>query len=66
VLYCLQRGSPARQARRVTVEHTCAACDCSLDGNAINVTIGGKTVEVCCAECAEQLKEAHLAAAAKK
>jgi len=41
---------------------TCAACDCTLDANAIPVSIGGKTVEVCCEECAQRLKEAHGAA----
>ena len=40
-------------------QKTCAACDCALDAGAIKVQIGGKTVEVCCAECAEKLKEAH-------
>jgi hypothetical protein len=44
------------------VEATCAACDCELDANAIKVTIGGKTVEVCCDECAIKLKEAHASA----
>lgn len=39
-------------------ERTCAACDCALDANAIKVTIGGKTVEVCCDECAQKLREA--------
>ena len=39
------------------VEKTCAACDCQLDGSAIKVTIGGKTVEVCCDECAQKLKD---------
>lgn len=38
---------------------TCAACDCPLDESALQVTIGGKTVEVCCDECADKLKEAH-------
>jgi hypothetical protein len=38
---------------------TCAACDCPLDASAISVTIGGKTVEVCCDECAIALKEAR-------
>lgn len=38
---------------------TCAACDYELDGNAIQVTIGGKTVEVCCEECAVKLREAQ-------
>ena len=41
---------------------TCAACDCDLDGSAISVTVGGKTVEVCCEECADKLKEAQTAA----
>ncbi len=45
-------------------EKTCAACDCDLDANSINVKIGGKTVEVCCDECARKLKEAHASAAA--
>ncbi|MGH8446554.1 MAG: hypothetical protein ACREVL_14875 [Solimonas sp.] len=44
-------------------EKTCAACDYPLDANAIKVKIGGKTVEVCCDECAQKLKEAHAAAA---
>jgi hypothetical protein len=41
------------------VEKTCAACDCALDKAAIKVKIGGKTVELCCDECAQKLKEAH-------
>jgi hypothetical protein len=45
-------------------QKTCAACDYPLDANAISVTIGGKTVEVCCQECATALKEAHAASAA--
>jgi hypothetical protein len=40
-------------------EKTCAACDCKLDDNAIQVEIGGKTVDVCCQECAQLLKEAR-------
>ena len=42
------------------VEKTCAACDCKLDGDSIKVKIGGKTVEVCCDECAQKLKEAYI------
>ena len=42
-------------------EKTCAACDYSLDENAIAVSIGGKAVEVCCEECATKLREAHAA-----
>jgi hypothetical protein len=44
-------------------ENTCAACDCELDENSIKVTIGGRDVEVCCDDCARQLKEAQAAAA---
>jgi hypothetical protein len=40
------------------VEKTCAACDCKLDEGAVKVKIGGKTVEVCCDECAQKLQEA--------
>jgi hypothetical protein len=42
---------------------TCAACDCELDASLIKVKIGGKTVEVCCEDCAQKLKEAHGSAA---
>jgi hypothetical protein len=38
---------------------TCAACDCELDANAIKVTVGGKSVEVCCDDCAQKLNEAQ-------
>ena len=41
---------------------TCAACDCELDGNAIQVRIGRNMVEVCCEPCARALKEADAAA----
>ncbi len=40
---------------------TCAACDCELDANPIKVKIGGKTVEVCCEDCARTLREAAAA-----
>jgi hypothetical protein len=40
-------------------EKTCAACDCKLDEDAIQVKIGGKTVEVCCDDCSQKLREAH-------
>ena len=43
-------------------EKTCAACDCPLDDSAISVTINGKTVEVCCEDCAIALKEAKAEA----
>jgi hypothetical protein len=39
-------------------ETTCAVCDYPLDGQAIKVTLGGRTVEVCCEECAQKLREA--------
>lgn len=44
-------------------EKTCAACDCQLDANPIRVKVGGKTVEVCCEECAKALNEAGASAA---
>ena len=47
-------------------EKTCAACDCPLDANAIKVKVGGKTVEVCCEECAQKLQEAHVSIAGAK
>ncbi|MDC7743779.1 MULTISPECIES: hypothetical protein [Rhizobium] len=43
---------------------TCAACDCELGAEAITVKLGGKTVEVCCQECAEALNEAEAATSA--
>jgi hypothetical protein len=46
----------------VMAEKTCAACDCKLDANSIKVRIGGKTVEVCCDDCAQKLKEASATA----
>lgn len=42
-------------------EDTCAACDCALDDTRIEVKIGGRTVEVCCEECAVTLREAEAA-----
>ena len=42
---------------------TCAACDSELDASAIKVTVGGKTVEVCCEDCARKLNEAQAGAA---
>jgi hypothetical protein len=40
-------------------EKTCAACDCELDGSAIQVKIGTRTVEVCCDDCAKKLGEVN-------
>jgi hypothetical protein len=45
---------------------TCAACDCKLDASLIKVKIGGKTVEVCCDECAQKLKEERGSTAAAR
>ena len=45
---------------------TCAACDCKLEGDSIKVKIGGRTVEVCCDDCAQKLKEADASARAAK
>jgi hypothetical protein len=47
-------------------EETCAACDCKLEGHVIKVKVGGKSVEVCCEECATALKEAHASTAEEK
>ena len=51
---------------KIMVEKTCAACDSKLDEGSIKVKIGGKTVEVCCDECAQKLKEAHVSATAAR
>ena len=45
---------------------TCAACDCELDANPIEVKIGGNTVEVCCEECAQALNEADFSESGSK
>jgi hypothetical protein len=63
VAYCIH---PIHGQENAMAERTCAACDYKLDDNAIKVTVGGKTVEVCCEECAEKLREAHTAAAARR
>lgn len=42
-------------------DKTCAACDCRLDANSIEVRVGDSVVEVCCAECAQALSEAQTA-----
>ena len=43
----------------VMTKRTCAACDGELDDNAIQLKIRGKTVEVCCEDCATKLREAE-------
>jgi RNase P subunit RPR2 len=46
---------------------TCAACDYPLEPKStIEVKIGGKTVEVCCEECATKLREAAAAKQKKR
>jgi hypothetical protein len=50
----------------IMTQKTCAACDCTLENGAISVNIGGKEVDVCCAECAAALNEAAAAAAASE
>jgi hypothetical protein len=47
-------------------QKTCAACDCTLENGAISVNIGGREVEVCCAECAAALNEAAAATTASE
>ncbi|MBA8899188.1 MULTISPECIES: hypothetical protein [unclassified Phyllobacterium] len=39
-------------------ERTCAVCDDKLEATVIEVKIGDQTVEVCCEECADKLREA--------
>lgn len=46
----------------ITNKATCAVCDYPLDENRVEVTIGGRIVEVCCEECAQRLREAERAA----
>jgi hypothetical protein len=47
-------------------EKTCAACDCKLEGDPIRVTTGGRTVEVCCDDCAQKLKEGDASARTRR
>lgn len=47
-------------------DKTYAACDCKLEGESIQIKIGGKTVEVCCDDCAVRLKEADASARSAK
>ena len=54
------------EVEEIMAERTCAACDCTLDTEVIQVTIGGKTVEVCCRECAQKLKEADRSASVRR
>ncbi len=42
-------------------EKTCAARGEIMVGDTIKVTIGGRTVEVCCEECARKLTAAKAA-----
>ena len=34
----------------------CPVCDGKLDQNAKEVKVGGRTIKVCCDECAEKVK----------
>jgi len=43
-------------------ERTCVACDSPLEGEAVQVRIGGRTFEVCCEDCAVRLNEAAAVA----
>ena len=54
--------SPSSKTENIMAKKTCAACDCDLDDKPIKVKIGGKTVEVCCDDCAKRLKEADTSA----
>jgi hypothetical protein len=55
-------GESSIQARFERLEKTCAACGYVIDANAITVKIGGRSVEVCCEECTQKLREASSAA----
>jgi hypothetical protein len=57
---------PGDQRSMTMSEKTCAACDYPLDDSAIQVRVGGKTVEVCCEDCAVKLKEAYASATAQQ
>ncbi len=45
------------ETENVMTQKTCAACDSPLDGDVVEVKIGGRTVEACCEECARKLRE---------
>jgi hypothetical protein len=57
--YCPHAEFPAMGVSNMN-ETTCAACDCKIEGESIQVSVGGKTVEVCCEECALTLREAQV------
>jgi len=57
---------PGHDRSTTMSEKTCAACDYPLDGNAIEVRVGGQVVEVCCEDCATRLREAHASATASQ
>jgi hypothetical protein len=57
---------PRVTEERIMAEKTCAACDCKLEGDPIKVKIGGKTVEVCCDDCAQKLGEANASARTRR
>jgi hypothetical protein len=58
MVHCSGGNIGLLKGEQAMAEKTCAACDCRLDGNAIAVTLAGRTVEVCCKECADKLNEA--------
>jgi ribosome-binding protein aMBF1 (putative translation factor) len=35
----------------------CPVCDWAIEGDGISVRIGDQTVTVCCAECAQKVKD---------
>jgi RNase P subunit RPR2 len=58
-MVCYAHPDPGVNEETTMANKTCAACDYPLEPNStIQVKIGGKTVEVCCEECATKLKEA--------
>ena len=55
-----------REGTEVMAERTCAACDCKLDTEVIHGKIGGRTVKVCCEDCAQELREADASTMGKR
>jgi len=55
-----------RDGTEIMAKRTCVACDAPLDAEAIQVKIGGKSVEVCCTDCAQTLTEADASTRERK
>ena len=53
-----EEGAESASVSNVEVDGSSATAEAALTGGGL----GGQTVEVCCQECADKLKEAHLSA----